>query len=301
MVGRALKMKDEKGTHSMSSVPPTGPPGGSVPRIVPPPDYTGDQPTVPNPVYRGPTTTEGTRSAKSTVAPPNDGRRGNVAIGVMLFVGLAVTGAAGVMLSRASGGSTEPADQAVGDLSGAETATQSSGSGEMPIAAARPDGADDTGTAEPAGTSLTDSPVELGETVTVLDDLEVTVGEPRPVTGSANASSSGNGERLAVEATVVNGGDERYEVGGPLQLLGDVADLQVPEGGSDSAGYRLVEDESSGLTDTWSGGSLVPDGTAYGLFGFAVPADAPEDLYGVVWLVSEDDEPGYVVFHGSRP
>lgn len=152
----------------MSSVPPAGPAPGSVPPISPPPNYTGDQPTVPNPVYRGPVptgstlvgarkvddgtsggSTAGGQAASSTrvtkgggssgekAADGHDGRRGNVVIGLMLVAGLVIIGLAAMMLNSTGEGGAARAD--TNETPGEDTEGLVDDGGEMPISAARQD------------------------------------------------------------------------------------------------------------------------------------------------------------------
>lgn len=223
-------------------------------------------------------------------------------MGGMLAVGLLLTGAAGVMLSSGSGDASERAagetsNPEASDAAGADDERE--GSEEMSIAAARQDGADG---AELAGTPLNDSPAAFGETITVLDGVEVTVEPPRSFSPSGGAAPADGKEVIAVEAMATNGSDRAQQMGSELQMMGDLADLQVPGSGQPSGGFDSVEDSDNGLPAAWSGGRMEPDGTAYGLFGFGVPADASDKVYVVVWLeASGDADPAYVVFTGSRP
>jgi hypothetical protein len=220
-------------------------------------------------------------------------------MGLMLVVGLLITGAAGVMLSSGSGDASERTAGATSNADAADADDERDGSGEIPIAAARQDGADG---AELAGTSLNDSPAAFGETITVLDGVKVTVEPPRSVSPSGDAAPAGSQEVIAVEAIATNGSGQAQQMASELQLMGKLTDRLVPGSDQPAAGFGSVEDADNGLATAWSGGSMEPGGTAYGLFGFAVPGDAPDKVYVVVWLETTGDaDPAYVVFAGPRP
>lgn len=128
----------------MTSVPPLS----SHSLNEPPPWYDGDNPTVPNPVYRDSGDEERAAapagpSSGATEEPPKKkddvGRRGNMVMGAMLVAGMVVVGAAFAMVS---GGSDTP-----GDTADNQVAADSAGSADQALAVASPGdaGGDDGG------------------------------------------------------------------------------------------------------------------------------------------------------------
>ena len=288
----------------------------------PPPWYSGDQPTVPNPIYRDPEPAEGTggtakpsgsdsstakKPAEGNGAPENRddiGRRGNRVMGAMLVAGLLVIGAAWSMVSGNEAAGDEP------DGPPAESDDEHPDS-QVAIAQASDGPGSDSDAAEHSLGAVPnwldpEATAPFGEAVTVLDGVTVTADAPRqeetaPGTQDPADSAEADVDRLVVEVTAANGTDDDRELLSEVNLVAALDTVVPPDEASGPVGYALLDEAADDRANAWTRTELAPGAVAYGSFGFAVPVEDDADLHLVVWLESgEGEAPVAVAFTGSR-